>query len=420
MSAKAGFVPVLKALAGNPQILKVKPSLSLFLLAYMRKFRVARAGKNLVLHSHLPPINSDAYARFIDEHLLRRSDGPSHAQIGLTNACPQRCAYCYNRDRRGVPMGKNTILKTIDDLRRLGVFWLGLTGGEPLLNKDIVEITEKAANRCAVKLFTTGCALTPGLASDLKNAGLFSVSVSLDDWREDVHDATRGYPGAFRTALEAIETFKEIGGIHVGVSAVLSVEMIRTGRVEPFIDFLEGLGIDEAWLSETKPSVQPYWNKDLVITEEERRGLAELQDRRNRKDGLTVNYLAHFEGPEHFGCNAGHKMVYVDPFGDVSPCVFTPMTFGNVFSTPVGEIWRDMRRAFSPGSSCFMNKNFDRLQMKTGGTLPLGKADCLSLLRDVDFGSPGSFFRLFYGKSGRASPPTPRESRESQSQGGEK
>jgi len=399
VSEKAGFFAVARALAGNPQILRLKPSLNLFLLNYLRKFKIREVGGNLILHSHLPPINSDAYGRFIDEHLRRRSEGPSHAQIGVTNACPQRCAYCYNRDRKGIPMDKNTILKTIDDLRRMGVFWLGLTGGEPLLNKDLVEITEKAANHCAVKLFTTGCTLTRRLASDLKSAGLFSVSVSLDDWREDIHDKTRGFPGAFRTALGAIETFKEIGDIHLGVSAVLSPPMIRASQTETFIDFLESLGIDEAWLSETKPSVRSYGKDDPVITEEERAELARLQDRRNRKSGLTVNYLAHFEGPEHFGCNAGHKMIYIDPFGDASPCVFAPMTFGNVARTPVREIWKEMRAVFSPGSSCFMNKNYGLLQEKAGGALPLSKKDSLAVLRDVDFGSPGRFFRLFYGKS---------------------
>ena len=355
---------------------------------------------NLIVHSHLPPLNSDAYGRFIDEHLLRRSDGPSHAQIGVTNACPQRCSYCYNRDRTGVPMDTSTILRTIDDLRRMGVFWLGLTGGEPLLNRDIVEITEKAANHCAVKLFTTGCTLTRELAVGLKNAGLFSVSVSLDDRQEDVHDTIRGYPGAYKAALRAIEIFKEIGGIHVGVSAVLPPGMIRTGKVGEFIDFLEHLGIDEAWLSEMKPSGPPTGAEEFIISEEERRRLAELQDERNRRTGLTVNYLGHFEGPEHFGCNAGHKMIYIDAFGEVSPCVFAPMTFGNVAATPLAEIWRNMRAAFSPGSACFMNQNYRLLRKRAGGKLPLSREDSLLVVKGITFGSPGRFMRLLYGKNG--------------------
>ncbi len=165
----------------------------------------------------------------------------------------------------------------------MGVRWLGLTGGEPLLNKDIVRITGEAADGCAVKLFTTGSTLTPELARDLKNAGLFSVSVSLDHWTAEVHDANRGFPGAFATALRAIDMFKSVDGLHVGVSAVLSREMIRHGQTEEFLAFLAALDIHEAWLSEVKPSVQAFWNDGLVIREEDRVRLVRLQDRCNKR-----------------------------------------------------------------------------------------------------------------------------------------
>jgi MoaA/NifB/PqqE/SkfB family radical SAM enzyme len=385
-----------RAISRNAQVLKAGLRTNRFLLRYLRRFRVRKVGRNLIIHSHLPPINSPAYKRFIDEHLLRRTDGPSHAQIGLTNACPQRCTYCYNKGRAGRVMDTATIKRVIKELKELGVFWLGLTGGEPLLNKDLLEIVESAAEDCAVKLFTTGSTLTPQLASDLKKAGLFSVSVSLDDWREEEHDRARGTPGAFREALRAIEVFKKTDGLHVGVSAVLSREMIVRDEVEKLLSFLSGLEVHEAWLSEAKPSVQGFWKSDLVITEAERRKLVVLQDRYNRDGGITVNYLGHFEGREHFGCNAGRRMVYVDSFGEVSPCVFVPMTFGNVMERPVGDIYADMRRLFPSEESCFINRNYPLLQKHGRGQIPLGKAESEELLAEVRFGPLAKFFEIFY------------------------
>src|SRR4030067_3163322 len=276
------------ALSRNLRVLRARRRVTRFLLRYLRKFRVRDVGGNLIVHSHLPPINSPAYGRFIDEHLLRRTDGPSHAQIGLTNACPQRCTYCYNKGRAGRVMDTATIKRVIKELKELGVFWLGLTGGEPLLNKDLLEILERPAEDCAVKLFTTGSTLTPQLASDLKKAGLFSVSVSLDDWKEEEHDRARGTPGAFREALRAVEVFQKTGGLHVGVSAVLSREMIVRDEVEALLLFLIGLGVDEAWLSEAKPSAPAFWQSDLVITETEREKLVALQDRYNRDGRIAV------------------------------------------------------------------------------------------------------------------------------------
>ncbi len=394
MARPAGKIAVLKALASNPRILKARPRTLRFLHRYMGGFRIQRAGRNLILHSHLPPLNSRAYGRFVAEHLVARSEGPSHAQIGLTDRCPQNCAYCYNRGRKGAPMDKATILRVIRELRELGVFWLGFTGGEPLLNSDIVGLTEAASHDCAVKLFTTGCGLTPGLAAGLRDAGLFSVSVSLDHWEEKEHDRSRGYTGAFRAAMRAINTFRAAGGIQVGVSAVLSKDMLRPERIEAFMGFLDGLGIDEAWLSEAKPSVPALWSDDLLITEEERRGLTALQDRRNRRNGMTVNYLGHFEGADRFGCNAGRKMVYVDAYGEVGPCVFAPMTFGNVRNAPLREICGDMAGHFRPGSACFMNENYRLFRERSSPGLPLPREEAVALLKAARFGPSPKFERL--------------------------
>ena len=188
---------VLKAILSNPRMIMAKPSVNVFFCNYMRKFKVRDIGGNLFLHSHLPPLNSKAHSRFIKEHLLVAAAGPSHAQIGVTNACPQDCEYCYNKNRSGKPLTKETIKKTIRDLKDLGVFWIGLTGGKPLLNKNLAEIVEAIGDDCASKLFTTGCTLTKQRALDLKNAGLISVSISLDHWKEMEHDRIRRYLRSF-------------------------------------------------------------------------------------------------------------------------------------------------------------------------------------------------------------------------------
>jgi MoaA/NifB/PqqE/SkfB family radical SAM enzyme len=304
--------------------------------------------------------------------------------------------YCYNRSRSGVAMDTPTILGVVRDLKRMGVFWIGWTGGEPLLNKDIVHITAEASDGCAVKLFTTGSTLTPALARDLKAAGLFSVSVSLDHWKAEVHDGNRGVRGAFATALRAIDIFLSVEGLHVGVSSVASRQMIRSGEVEELLAFLQGLSIHEVWLSETKPSVEAFWTDDHVISDDERLELARLQDRYNKKKKapFALNYLGHFEGREHFGCNAGRRMIYVDAFGEVSPCVFTPMTLGNVRARPLAEIVEDMAARFPSEGRCFINRNYKLLQRHSAGRLPLPREAALRLLDDVRFGPPARFQEL--------------------------
>jgi MoaA/NifB/PqqE/SkfB family radical SAM enzyme len=389
-------LPLSRIIVANPQMLRVSPAILRFMCNYMSKFQVRQVGDNLVLHSHLPPLNSRAYSRFVKEHLLAKTPGPSHAQIGITNACPQNCEYCYNRNRQGWVMSKDTILKTARELKEMGVVWLGLTGGEPLLNKDIVEITESVSRDCAVKLFTTGCTLTREKALALKEAGLFSVSISLDHWQEEKHDRGRGYSGAFKQALNAIEIFKEVGGVQVGVSSVLSRQMIRSNQVADFLRFLSGLDIQEAWLSEVKPTIEAFWNEDLIITEEDRLKLVRLQDHYNTGGGMTVNYLGHFEGKECFGCNAGKKMVYIDAFGEVSPCVFAPLSFGNVQTGSLPDMIAEMGRRFPSEDGCFINKNYRLLQRYSSGQKVLPEQDALKMLREVRFGELSKFNKLYY------------------------
>lgn len=384
---------LIRALLHNLQIARVKPSVNWFLARYMEKFRLVNADGQLVIHSHLPAVNSKAFSKFIDGHLLHKAEGPSHAQIAITNACPQRCEYCYNKNRGGEPMDTGTFMRTIQELKGMGVVWLGITGGEPLINKDIVEIVWCAGGNCAVKLFTTGSGLTVRLASDLKNAELNSVSVSLDHWEEEEHDRARGCRGAYRTALEAIEIFKN-AGIHVGVSAVLTRKMFHNGQVETLLRFLIGLGVHEAWLSETKPTVEAFQKKEFVISEEERLILVRLQDRYNREGKITVNYLGHFEGSDHFGCNAGNKMVYIDAFGEVSPCVFMPMTFGNIKDRSLKTILAKMKSYFPTEGCCFINKNYELIGKYAKGKSPIGREDSLLMMGEVQFGELSRFSRL--------------------------
>jgi len=384
---------VFASLKSNPRLLLAKPSINVFLLGYIRKFRPRRVGGHLILHSHLPPLNSSAYSRFVDMHILRRTPGPSHAQIGVSSVCPHKCGFCYNHGRSGEPLDSDAILRAVSALQELGVVWLGLTGGEPLLNPDLVSIVARAAEKCAVKLFTTGCGLTMEMARDLKRAGLFSVSVSIDHWEAEAHDRGRGCPGAFDEAVRAVSTFRS-AGLDTGVSAVLTGDMMRSGSVEKLLAFLETLSIHEAWLSEAKPSGRDSWKESPVFGEQDRRQMAALQDEYNRKGLLNVNYLGHFEGPDHFGCNAGTKMVYVDSFGEVSPCVFTPVSFGNVRARPLREIWEGMSSVFRPASGCFCHQNHGLYPRFDDGRLPIPPDRARELVREAVFAPMSRFQSL--------------------------
>ena len=404
MSRVHPLAALVRTVAAAPVLLRVAPSLSMFLAGYLRRFPTTDVGGRLVLHSHLPQLDSAAYARFVRLHLVDRIDGPSHAQVAVTARCPQRCPVCYNRDRAGRPLDDQELRAAIEDLIASGVVWLGLTGGEPLLRSDLPDLVALGRGRCAVKLFTTGMGMTRDRAAALRDAGLSSVSVSIDHPDESANDVRRGFPGAWRAALDAIGDCLAAGGVHVGISAVLTRSEIRhPEEIDRLLAFAAAQGVHELWLSEAKPTVASLWREDVVLTEDERRSVADYQDRWNARiraghPGPTLNYLGHFEGAEQFGCNAGRKMVYVDPFGEVCPCVFTPFSLGNLRDRPLRAIVAEMGRRFPSGSRCFMNQNWPLVAALSGGRLPMDRGAVESLIAQADFGRLSAFNERYFAQ----------------------
>jgi cyclic pyranopterin phosphate synthase len=111
-------------------------------------------------------------------------------RISLTDRCSLRCTYCMPAD--GVPwLARSTMLSTEEIVHvarvgvSLGITEIRLTGGEPLLRVDIVDVVRRLtaltgpAGSPEVSL-TTNALRLPGLASDLKDAGLSRVNISLD------------------------------------------------------------------------------------------------------------------------------------------------------------------------------------------------------------------------------------------------
>ncbi len=323
---------------------------------------------------------------------------PEHITLMPLFRCNYQCRMCHEWTRGDQPDMPREVLDKIIEVLPF-VRTLFVTGGEPLMNDDLEIIIRSAGDDCATKLFTTGAGLTEARARSLKEAGLLYVSVSLDHSDEAVHDRIRGCAGAYREALDAIRIFKSVG-MHVSVSSVLGSDMLRDGSVPQFLAFLDSLGIHEAWLSEAKPSGEAFWNADAVMMEQDRLKLVQLQDIYNKKGGMTVNYLGHFEGKEHFGCNAGSKMVYVDAFGEVSPCVFTPITFGNVRQMPIREIFAEMKACFPPGGTCFANANWPLFKKYYRGSAPICREETLRLMAEASFSPMAEFSRRFYGRGG--------------------
>jgi MoaA/NifB/PqqE/SkfB family radical SAM enzyme len=144
---------------------------------------------------------------------------PYHAQWMLTRRCNYRCRGCniwQEQDTKELPTRE--IKKGLDILKELGVIEVVLSGGNPLLRKDIDEIIEYSSRLFITTVYDNG-SMAAGKIDALRHADLVAISIDSLDPRKN--DYVRGVPGAFDKAMQAVERLSR-EGIRVGVAPTIS------------------------------------------------------------------------------------------------------------------------------------------------------------------------------------------------------
>ena len=143
---------------------------------------------------------------------------PLFASYNVTGRCNMRCIFCEWWKNDIPELSTKNALAAIDAVCNWGVPFFDLSGGEPLLRKDLIVLAKRVASHgCLVSMNTNGTLLNEGRVSEI--ADVFdTVVVSLDGPKE-VHDQIRGVPGTYEKAIHAIRLLKA-NGVRTGVNSV--------------------------------------------------------------------------------------------------------------------------------------------------------------------------------------------------------
>lgn len=266
---------------------------------------------------------------------------PFQAHVDLTYRCNERCEHCYlEHDDKG-EMTFAEISALFEQLADAGVFFLTLSGGEPLLRRDFYDIVARArALLFNVKLKTNAVLIHEAEARRLRALGVEQVNVSVYSHRAEVHDAVTKLPGSLRRTLAGIRALRATG-LKVTVANV----MMRSNLEDQHGVAAMARGLGASYIVD--PTITPMMNGD--------RGVLSL-----RIPGQALPEL--FQDPELVGdpseycappapageedlnnlpCSAGHTSCYISPYGDVFPCVQFPLPSGNVRRQKFLDIWRN-------------------------------------------------------------------------------
>jgi MoaA/NifB/PqqE/SkfB family radical SAM enzyme/ubiquinone/menaquinone biosynthesis C-methylase UbiE len=274
-------------------------------------------------------------------------------------------------------MPLSAIRKIAKELQDLRVVNLTLTGGEPLLRSDLEEISASFDERTNLVLNTTGDGLTDERARALRDAGIFSIGISLDSTDADEHNRMRGKKGAFSTALNALETASQ-NGFYPYIIAVATHDFLKPDRFWEFMRFAREAGALEVHLLEPSATGKLAGNKDVLLKEADKKLLFKYQSEVAEDESMPIlSCFLYLESQQAFGCGAGLSHLYIDGSGQVCPCNLVPISFGNITEEPFDQILDRMSRHFcKPRTACVGKILCKHIQ---SGQLPLSPKESDSI-----------------------------------------
>lgn len=328
-----------------------------------------------------PPLGSPATRRrirLIVDNMVQSSNAgipvaartPHVITVAVTYNCQCDCAHCsavdyqkktaYNGQSLNYDELKGAIGQAVD----LGTTCVILTGGEPLLFKRIEELVASVdRSRSVCTIFSNGELLTEPVVARLKSAGLYGVFVSLDHADPARHDQNRERPGLFEKAARGLELCRK-AGILTGVSTYATREKMQNGELDALMDVARELNVLEVFLFDIIPTGRLSGHRECLLTDGEAEQIVEFRRRYSEKpDYPRIIHQTMFASIAYpcvaEGCPAAMVQVHLRANGDVSPCDFTPYSFGSIRRQPLREIWESMASSplyAQPSARCRLSR----------------------------------------------------------------
>ncbi len=287
----------------------------------------------------------------------------------LTYRCNLACEHCY-LDAGGKPrvasenfqdrseLTTEGCWRVIDQITAFAPECLTiLTGGEPLLRRDILEIVRYGHRR---KLWmvvgTNGVLITENLARVLKNEGVRGLSLSLDALDPETHDRFRRVRGAWRNTVEGARILHREGLPFIVQTTVTRQNVAELEAIAAFAENEMGAKVWNLYF--LVQTGRGQYVSDLDRTDYDGALEALSRIRKLYAGRMMVNakcaphhvktllerdpespFLKTFTGGAG-GCPAGTQYLGIRPNGDVTPCPYLPLFGGNLQETDLAEIWK--------------------------------------------------------------------------------
>jgi radical SAM protein with 4Fe4S-binding SPASM domain len=279
------------------------------------------------------------------DHLV----GPLAVHLEIVGACNLTCAHCFAGvlPRNHHPLTLPELDGLFGDLARLGSLRLGLTGGEPLLRKDLFDVLDAATGHGLHPCLTTnGLLLTEEIARRLGERPLVWLNVSLEGPSAETNDAVRG-AGTFAAVVEKLKLL----GRHARFTLAFTITRLNAHLVKECADLAYRVAAHTAVFRPLYPAGIALDHLDLMPSFAQYTGALRVlagmdvpgADLRGL-DPFSPGTRAATQPQIHTShtCGAGNHVCSISVQGDVNPCSFLGAAFngGNIRETPFPILWR--------------------------------------------------------------------------------
>ena len=276
----------------------------------------------------------------------------------VTSRCNALCDHCGSRctASKRDELSSQDFKKVLDNVAEnfgTKAIMLNITGGEPLMRKDLFEITGYA-DSLGFKwgLVTNGMLITDDVISKMKETHMSTITISLDGMQK-THEEFRHVPGCFNRIISAIEKLKDTNFIeHIQVTFIATKNNIY--ELPEVYRLLSMLEIDSLRISGIDPIGRAKENEHLMLNREEYVYLFDFM-KKHRTSPLPVvwsctHYFGNTENTidptgKKFKCDTGIHVASVLSNGDIFGCPNIPrrkeLIQGNVLKDDFCEVWKN-------------------------------------------------------------------------------
>lgn len=245
--------------------------------------------------------------------------------ISVSYECNFQCVHCSAEalkcDKQVLSIAEYE--RVAQDAMDAGMMAFHFTGGEPLMRKDLLDVIAAFQPRKnLISIQTNGWLVTDDFLKKYKAIGGDVICVSVDSVTPDSHDDFREKKGSWEKAVEALKMAKKYE-FRTLLSATVTHQSMNDGSLEALTAFASGLG---AVLSLNLAVPAGNWKGclDFILTAEDRVKLnAHIEANPHVRTDFQSNWHKR-------GCPAMKEKCYLTPYGDVIPCPFIHVKFGNI------------------------------------------------------------------------------------------